>query len=381
MSVSDKPLLSPSAQALTGRLSEHTSLKNRFAQHSGLTVIAADPWSGTSALLGVLEQDDPRIVLVDARRAQDTLDLATVIADAAIAKLSPDFHNAWLSADLHDSPSGRALFRRVGVRDIDLDELHRGSGPPLARLRDAFAVVAADAPDGAIIVIDHFGAMLAAQSAKERRELTAELRSIRQAQPTLDFVFVEHTGVEPLSGALRDPGHPLYQSGQRVRIRRADPRELAGDLVVTRGWTSVDADLLRASAELAAGVPALTWRVVELAAGASSDDPQQQALAGWRKLQHLTEPANAHQWDLLRRLHPSAQHVLAVLSFDLPPYTTVPAAKKTVNDALGRLRETGAVWQPQPRTWAITDPLFAPWVREHVPPWVLHQSARRSIVR
>lgn len=377
MSVTEKPLLSPSATALTGHVAEHATLATRIGERAGLTVIAADPWSGTSALLGVLEQDDPQLVLVDARRAQDTLDLATVIADAAVAKLDPDAYNAWLATDLLESSAGRSLARKVGVRGIDLEELHDGVGPELVRLRDAFEVVAAIAADSAVVVIDHLGPMLAAQPKAERQNLVAELRSIWQAHRSLDLVLVEHAGVDLLSRSLRDSEHPLYQSGQQLRIRRADPEQIVSDLVITRGWTSVNAELLRAAATLAVGVPSLTWRIVELAGDAATGDPAQQAFAGWQKLRHLTAPSNAHQWDLLRRIHPSAPHVVAALSFDLPPYAEVPAAKKTVHDALSRVRETGIAWQPQQRQWAVTDPLLAAWVRDHAPVWVRHRSARR----
>lgn len=377
MNVSETPLLSPTAQALTGRLVEHADLLRRIAEKSGLTVIAADPWSGTSALLELISQDTPQLVLVDARRAADTLDLAMTIADTAVAKLEPDAYTAWSSSDLYESAPGRALSRKVGDRDVDIEEVHGGGGPPLRRLRDAFEVADALAPSGGpVVVLDHLGVMLAAQPKAERRNLVSELRSIWQAHDSLDLMLVEHAGVGELSDALREPEHPLYHAGQRLRIRRrSDPQQFVSDLAITRGLTSVGIDLLRAAAELAEGVPALVWRVVELSVESDAADPAQQAFAGWQKLRHLTEPSNAHQWDLLRRLHPSAQHVAAVLSFGLPPYTEVPAAKKTVHDALNRLRDTGIAWQPRPRQWMLSDPLLAAWVREHAPVWTKRRAS------
>jgi hypothetical protein len=44
-----------------------------------------------------------------------------------------------------------------------------------------------------------------------------------------------------------------------------------------------------------------------------------------------------------------------------PPYTP--------SNSLARLRELGIAWQPQPRTWALADPLLAAWTRDHAPPW------------
>jgi hypothetical protein len=378
MSVSEKPLLSPSAEALTGHLAEHSELATRIGERAGLTVVASDPWSGTSALLASLAADDSQAVLVDCRRAHDTLDLAGVVADAAVAKLDEDAYSAWLDVDLYASAAGRMLSRKLGPSGVDLEELHHTSGPALVRLRDAFELVTVLAPSP-VVVLDHLGSLLAAQPKGERDAIVSELRALRQAHRTLDLVLVEHAATGVLGRALRSAEHPLYQAGKLVRIRRASAERIVSDLVITRAWTRVPQELLRQAATLAAGVPALTWRVVELAASeAHADaDPAQQAFAGWQKLRELTEPITARQWDMLRRLHPSAQHVAAVLSFELPPYTTVPASKKTVNDALHRLGEIGLVWQPKPRQWALSDPLLAAFAREHAPTWVRQLRGRR----
>jgi hypothetical protein len=373
MNVSEKSLLSPSAQALTGHLAEHSELATRIGERAGLTVIASDPCSGTSALLASLVGDQAQAVLVDCRGAQDTLDLATVVADAAIVKLEPDAYSAWLDADLYGSAAGRVLSRRLSPRGVDLEELHQASGPGLQRLRDAFELVTVLA-SSPVVVLDHLGSMLAAQSKNERDHLVSELRALRQAHNDLDLILVEHAVVGLLGRAILSASHPFYQAGQVVRIRRPSPARLVSDLVITRAWTSVPAELLREAAELAVGVPALTWRIVELAAAEAHDDPAQQAFAGWQKLRELTEPSIARQWDTLRRLHPSAPHLAAVLSLDLPPYTTVPASKKTVNDGLRRLGTIGLVWQPKPRQWSLSDPLLAGYAREHAPRWIGHRS-------
>jgi len=131
-------------------------------------------------------------------------------------------------------------------------------------------------------------------------------------------------------------------------------------------------ELIGAAAELAAGVPSLAWRIVELAPPESNDAPAQ-AFAGWRQLRHIIDAPTARTWDLLRRIHPLAQTVVAAVAVGLRPYA-VAANPKRVNDALSRLREIGLAWQPEPRRWALADPLLAAWVRDHPPPWALRRS-------
>jgi hypothetical protein len=93
------------------------------------------------------------------------------------------------------------------------------------------------------------------------------------------------------------------------------------------------------------------------------------AIEGWGRLQNAAAAPLASEWGLLRRVHPHAQTVAAALAFDLAPTSSV-ANSRSAADALARLRAMGVTWQPQPRTWALTDPLLAAWIRNHPPPWV-----------
>ncbi|HVA19499.1 MAG TPA: hypothetical protein VMU55_04935 [Solirubrobacteraceae bacterium] len=156
------------------------------------------------------------------------------------------------------------------------------------------------------------------------------------------------------------------------RAKRAKPARFVEDLTITRPWTRMPVELIGAAAELAAGVPSLAWRIVELAPPESNDAPAQ-AFAGWRQLRHIIDAPTARTWDLLRRIHPLAQTVVAAVAVGLRPHA-VAANPKRVNDALSRLREIGLAWQPEPRRWALADPLLAAWVRDHPPPWALRRS-------
>lgn len=89
------------------------------------------------------------------------------------------------------------------------------------------------------------------------------------------------------------------------------------------------------------------------------DEDPSQALIGWRRLRRACALQATRQWDLQRRLHPTAQAIVAAMSVGLRPHS-VAANPKSVNDALGRLRDVGIAWQPEPRRWALSDPCWRP---------------------
>ena len=215
-------------------------------------------------------------------------------------------------------------------------------------------------------MIDHVGLHLSLLPERDARELLGVLRAVRQRHPMLDLVLVEHpNGVA--SAALSDADHPLFRAGHQLRLRRPEPIRFVRDLAITRGWTGERVEMVHAAAELADGVPALTWEIRELASHEGSHEDR--ALAGWRKLRRATGLSTARQWDSLRRVHPLAQSIVAALACDLRPHA-VEANSKSINDALRRLRDLGMVWQPLPREWKLSDPLLAAWTRDHAPAWI-----------
>jgi hypothetical protein len=113
-------------------------------------------------------------------------------------------------------------------------------------------------------------------------------------------------------------------------------------------------------------VPALTWRAIELV------PTEAEAISGWRRLRRMTVASTLRQWDLLRRVHPQAQPVVAAMGVGLRPHS-VAANAKSVNDALNRLRGLGVVWQPEERRWSLSDPLLKAWMRENGPSWAQRQ--------
>jgi hypothetical protein len=365
----------PDGQLLTGHVAEWGELLLLLEERRGLTVIVADPLSGTSALLAAaLKESALPSVLVDARRCANSLDLAMAIADGAITTLAPEASAWWMGSAPPSSTAGLHVSRLLSKHRVDPTALRSGEGQALSRLREALQLITALTEDPITIAIDHLGYMLANLRGTAGREILGELRAARQQTSSLDLVLVDHPD-GPISLALSDQQHPLYRAGERLRIRRPTPTRIVEDLAITKPLVKTPVPLLRAAAELAAGVPALTWQAIAMAPN-DGENPAR-ALSGWEALRRATAVSVRREWDLLRRVHPAAQTIVGAISLGLKPHNA-PGASKTVDDALNRLRDVGMAWQPAERTWAIADPLLSGYAREHPQPWALR---RRSIAR
>jgi hypothetical protein len=363
-----------SAELLTGRVTEYGELLDSLAEHPGMLVLSADPWSGTSALLQSAAADLENAIIVDARRCRDALDLAMAIADRAVGEFAPDGDAWWASAGPPSDAAGLRLSRTLGARGVDVEDLRLGAGEGTRRLREAMELVATLGGE-AILVIDHFGPMLSALPARDSHQLLATLRASRQEHTAVDVVLVEYPE-GPISAALSDENHPLYRAAARLRIRRAPPSRFVTDLAITGGWTKVAVELIGAAAELASGVPALAWSIIKLAPPEPDFAPTR-AFEGWQELRRLTTPTTAHQWELLRRVHPLAQPIIAAMSVGMRPHA-IGANSKSVNEGLKRLREVGLAWRTEKRSWALADPLLQAWARDHAPPWATRRSQLAS---
>jgi hypothetical protein len=365
----------PDGQLLTGHVAEWNELLLLLEERRGLTVIVADPLSGTSALLAsALEHNTLPSVLVDARRCGNPLDLAMAVADGAIAVLTPDATAWWMGAAPPSSTAGLRVSRLLNEHGLDPQALRSGEGQDVSRLIEALELTTTLADGPVTLAIDHLGYMLANLRDTASREVLGALRAARQQTSNLDLLLVDHTD-GPISQALSDQQHPLYRAGERLRIRRPTPTRIVEDLAITRPLVKAPAALLRGAAELAAGVPALTWQAIAMAP--SDGENPARALSGWEALRRATAVSVRREWDLLRRVHPAAQTIVGAVSVGLKPHNA-PAASKTVDDGLNRLRDVGMAWQPAERTWAIADPLLSAYAREHAQPWALR---RRSFAR
>jgi hypothetical protein len=364
-----------SAELLTGRVAEYGELLDAVAERPGLLVVTSDPWSGTSPMLGsVLDQVVPPAILVDARRCRDAMDLAMAIADRAVSEFAPAAQPWWMSSGPPSDAGGLRLARTLSSLGIAPNDLRLSTGDPTVALRKAVEVLAT-VSDGTTLAIDHLGPLLSALPARGARELLGTLRAIRQRFADVDLILVEYPE-GPISAALADRAHPLYLAGARLRIRRATPAGFYRDFAITRDWTSVSAGLVGAAAELAAGVPSIVWSVVKFAPEVTESSVTG-AFEGWEELRRLTAPMTAHQWELLRRVHPLAQPIIAAMSAGMRPHS-ISANSKSVNEGLKRLREVGLAWRTELRSWVLADPLLAAWARDHAAPWAQRRSQLAS---
>lgn len=372
------PETAPASQTTTpprliaGHLAQWRELLDVLAERHGLTVVVGEPLSGTSLLLaGAVADSGVPALYVDARRCADALDLAMAIADVAVAELAPEAQAWWLGTAPPASTAGLALARTLSAQGIDLDPLRRGEAGG-NRLGEALELVTALTEREVTLAIDHLGTMLANLRTEPARQILGDLRAARQRSERLDLVLVDHPG-GPVARALADAGHPLYRAGERLRLRRPRPDQLVADLAELRLAAAGEAELVHAAADLAAGVPGLTWAAIELAP--AEGDARVRALAGWQALRKANATTVRRQWDLLRRLHPAATTIVAAISLGLKPHS-LALASKTVDDALHRLRDVGLAWQPSERQWVAADPLLAAYARENAPAWALRRTGQ-----
>jgi len=367
-------------QLLTGHVAEWAELLTALDDRSGLTVIVADPLSGASLLLAsALKEARVSHLLVDARTCADARDLALLIADAAIESASPAALPWWQGFGPSAGAVALRIMRQLRDAGIETQALRAGKGPGGVLLSRALDLAATLAAAPVLLAIDHLGVMVANTRERAALEILDSLRAGWQRHPELGLLLVDHRDGH-ISQGLSDATHPLYRAGSRVVVTRPSAERMVQDLAITKPLVKVPIPMLRAAADLAAGVPALTWQVIDLAG--HEGDPAARTVEGWQRLRHENATAVRQQWDALRRLHPAAQTLVSSISLGLPPHSA-PAASKTVDDGLNRLRDVGLTWQPRPRTWAIADPLLASFAREHTPPWARRRtsSAQRRASR
>jgi hypothetical protein len=359
-------------QLLTGHVAEWGELLGSLQEQVGLVALVADPLSGASLLLqAALKQNAERYVAVDARVCGDARDLAMAIADAAVGAIAPDALGWWQGSAPPSSTGGLRLRRRLHAIGIESEPLQVGQGEGGVLLRRALDLTTELAGRYVPLAIDHLGVMLSNIRGSAAREILDALRAAGQREGRIGLVLVDQPH-GPITLALGDPEHPLYRAGQRLRITRPTADRVLQDLAITKPVVRTPIALLRAAVDLAAGVPSLTWEIV--AQAGHEGDVAARAVEGWQRIRRANATSVRQQWDELRRLHPAAQALVAAISLGIRPHG-IPAASKTVDDGLNRLRDVGVAWQPEDRTWAIADPLIASFAREHAPPWAQRRRA------
>lgn len=361
----------PDGVLLTGHVAEWGQLIARLEERHGLSVLVADPLSGASGLLAAALQQDARPgLMVDARICAGPRDLASAIGDAAVAALASEAHSWWVGQAPIGSTAGLRLSRLLRDHGIDPDPLRLTAGRAPQPIATALEIASLLAEGPVTVIIDHLGGMLASLRDIQARQILEEIRTSRQRLSSLDLMLVDHPHGR-IAQALDDPDHPMFLAGEVLRLERPTPQRIVEDLAITRPLVKVRVGVLRVAAELAAGVPSLTWQAIEMAPG-DVDSPPAAGVAGWSALRRANETSVSQSWDLLRRVHPAAQKVTAAIAVGVRPHAT-QLAPKTVDDALNRLRDVGMAWQPAERTWAVADPLLAAYARDIVPAWTIRR--------
>lgn len=355
----------PPARWLIGHLSEYQSLLVELDEQPGLHPLIADPFSGTTEVLrtALIEISYPSLY-VDARSLVNELDLAMAIGDSAIRTLQPAAEAWWTGIAPPGDLGGVRLRRKLHELSLDTQSIQLGEGLGSQTLDDALRLAVHLAGGPIAVAIDHLDDLLRHGRA-DRADPLATLRTARQRLPDLQLVLVGRPE-GPLERALKDPRHPLFRAGQPQHLRRSYADRFVNDLAIGRPWlpNGATASTVKIAADLAAGVPAYVWAIVDRVAAEPA--PVQQI---WKRYRDERSVAVTRHAETLGALHPIALPVAASVAAGLGAYA-LPFNDGRVRAALRSMQSAGAAWQPAPRTWGISDPLLASWLRENAPPWI-----------
>lgn len=369
MTVSD-PSKAPAALSLIGHLSEYKYLLTALDEQPGLLPLIADPFSGTTRILqSTLVELRYRALYIDARPLANGVDLAMEIADTAVGDLRPAALAWWRGTAPLSDVEGTRLRRDLAASGVDTLALQRGEGFSPGQLLELSLRVALLLADGPLAVaIDHLDDLLG-RGRPGRHDTLGTLRTARQRDPNLQLVLVGRPA-GALHLALDDPAHPMYQAGRPQLLKRTPADRFVSDLAIGKprlpDGTSVKT--VGILAELAAGVPAYVWSLVDQLAAAP--EPPAQA---WERYCREREGETARHIATLGALHPLAIPALTATATGLGAYA-LPYNDGRIRAALHTLRAGGAIWQPRTREWAMANPLLASWLRHHASPSI----ARRA---
>lgn len=218
-----------------------------------------------------------------------------------------------------------------------------------------------------LLAIDHLDTLLERLAGDDAEQLLAVIRAERQRKDAAQMLLVGRTG-GTLARSLGDDRRAMYHSGDVLAMRRAYPKRFVDDLALGSPWVEEPGALIGTAAELANGCPAYVWRIVDRA-GPIVGEPRERALTAWRALREESSTQTGQLFEVLASAQRAAPAVVCAISSGLAPYG-LPINDRSVNAALNRLRARGVLFVPEPRKWAVSDPLLAGWARDHCPSWI-----------
>jgi hypothetical protein len=190
-------------------------------------------------------------------------------------------------------------------------------------------------------------------------ELLWAIRSEAQISPGLRLVVAGGPATVEL---VSQQEHAFYGWGRPLEIARLDERELAEAL--TREFP-LSGTYARRVAGLSEGLPRVAWalvdRLLHVEQTSGQSPPEDPVEAAWRDILSRRSSELRVAVRLLSDLHRAALPVCRTLAYGGAPYTAAHSGE--VTRVLKLLHTRGVCETPEPRSWRLTDPLLAAWLR------------------
>jgi hypothetical protein len=310
----------------------------------------------------VARRKDARAGTVDVDLCASSEDLARKIVRAVADALVGDPHLLDVPEDRRTSAQQRRWLTARRSLGGAFDTL----GAEGSKQRDPSAVVSeaivalgrTGGPGRRVLVLYGVDSLIDAPRSrfKEPGRLLWSLRSSAQAAKGVVFVLAGGPGsVELVSG--RDAAFLGW--GRTLELRRLDHEELSAAI---RAESALEEPLARRVAALSEGLPKLADRLILRTRAGMHESPTTDPVdAAWSGL--LRENASGLRTTvrLIAGMHRAALPVCRALAAGEGPYSAAHSSE--VTRALRLLHVNGVCETPTPRSWRLTDPLLAAWLR------------------
>jgi hypothetical protein len=355
--VTPPPFLRSSEAARVARLLRDSSLVLVHGPDSqeSIDVVSAALASGKAAQAGIVDVDI----------CGSSEDLARRIVRGAADALVGDRHLLDVPEDRRTSAQQKRWLEVIRSLGDASDALGAAKGSsqrdPAGLVSAAIAALArtgGSRPGRRVLVLYGVDSLIDAPRSrfKDPSRLLWSLRS--GAQTAKGVVLVLAGGpasVELVAG--RDAAFLGW--GRTVELRRLEEEELSAAISAQSG---LEGALVRRIAELSEGLPHVAHRLVGTTEAAMREsravDPVDAAWSGLLREQSSDFRTTAR---LVAALHRAALPVCRALAAGQGPYRAAHSSE--VTRALRLLHVSGVCESPSPRSWRLTDPLLAAWLR------------------
>jgi hypothetical protein len=313
----------------------------RTAVAEGPVVLATRSRGLAEAAVRNLAPERP-LIAIDPRGAGTIGGLRVDLARALLAVLL-ERDDIEAERVLLDTPGRLALGRAFGPRAEEVLSLATGSLQSSLSLDDLLSAV----PESALLVVQD--AHLLGERWAGRALWSLRVRAAEAAPPWfLLLTRLWQTGLTDREAAF---------FGFARRLELPVPKEADWARALSEAGRAVHPDDLRWLTDQTAGNP-------DVALEALRNDARN-VRRGWRACVDARRVVLDVVLDAARAAHPLGPRLLVAVARGEPPYPAVPDAKPArVAHALRRLRDHDLVYQPEARTWRLTDPALAAALRQ-----------------